>query len=277
MAQANEQPKPSFCQNLSQQCSSFGKFLYNSDTGEVIGRNGQSWAKIGFFYLIFYGFLAGFFSAMLAVFLSTIEKPEEGGKPKLTQFIENQPGLTRLGSGLESYDSRANSSGYADSLIKIFEGIKNNTVYKGECPIAKTDNATIKPCYALFISYGDCKPDMADISKSMFGLKDKKPCVFIRINKVYGWVPSGSGNYLKLSCGGPGFLKQFPTDGFLLNGFPYQGDRSMELPFVAVQVDATTAVNVKCDLKGDDIEISDSYNPARSFGKIAIKDIKATN
>ena len=64
-------------------------------------------------------------------------------------------------------------------------GIKNNTVYKGgECPIAKTDNATQKPCYAPFTSYGNCKPDMTDMSKSMFGLKEKKPCVFIRINKV---------------------------------------------------------------------------------------------
>jgi len=274
MAQANEQQKPSFCQNLSQQCSSFGKFLYNSDTGEVLGRGGKSWAKIGFFYLVFYAFLTGFFVAMMAVFLSTVESPEEGGKPKLTQFIANQPGLTRLGSSFGSYDSAANSSAYADSLIKIFEGIKNNTVYKGECPMTKTDNATIKPCYAPFTSYGDCKPDMTDMSKSMFGLKDKKPCVFIRINKVYGWVPSGSGDYLKLSCSGSGFIKQFP-EGFLLNGFPYQGDRSMELPFVAVQVDATMSVDVKCDLQGDGIEISDSYNPSRSFGKIAIKEISA--
>lgn len=273
MAQENEQQKPSFCQNLSQQCSSFGKFLYNSDTGEVLGRGGQSWAKIGFFYLVFYGFLAGFFCAMLAVFLSTIEKPGDGGKPKLTQFIANQPGLTRAGSSFGSYDSKANSSEYAESLIKIFEGIKNNTVYKGECLVGK--NNTNKPCYAPFSSYGDCKPDMADISKSMFGLKQKKPCVFIRINKVYGWTPSGSGDYLKLACSGEGFLQQFPTEGFLLSAFPYQGHRSVELPFVAVQVDATKSVNIKCDLQGDGIEISESYNPARSYGKIAIKDITA--
>ena len=48
-------------------------------------------AKIGVFYLNFYGCLAGFFSAMLAVFMSTLNKPGEGG-PKLTQFIKNQAG-----------------------------------------------------------------------------------------------------------------------------------------------------------------------------------------
>lgn len=49
----------------------------------------------------------------------------------------------------------------------------------------------------------------------------------------------------------------------------------MELPFVAVKVDATKSVNVKCYLQGDGIEVSDSYNPARSYGKIAITDISA--
>lgn len=49
----------------------------------------------------------------------------------------------------------------------------------------------------------------------------------------------------------------------------------MELPFVAVQVDATKSVEVKCDLQGDGIEVSDSYNPSRSYGKILIKDISA--
>lgn len=280
MAQSGQE-KPTFGQKLSGQCSSFGKFLYNSETKQVLGRDGQSWAKIGFFYLVFYAFLAGFFCAMLAVFMSTIESPEDGGKPKLTQFISNQPGLTRLGTNdllktLNGYDSSANTSAYADSLINIFKGIENNNVYKGVCPETKSDNVT-KPCSAPFSSYGDCKP-AANISESMFGLKDKKPCVFLRINKVYDWMPSGSasasGNYLKLTCSGPGFVAQFP-DGFLLNGFPYKGEKSIELPFVAVQVDASTTVNVKCFLSGEGIAVSDSYNPSRSFGKIQLKEISA--
>ena len=55
----------------------------------------SSLVKIGVFYLIFYGFLAAFFSAMLTVFLSTLNDPENGGAPKLVQFIENKPGKSK--------------------------------------------------------------------------------------------------------------------------------------------------------------------------------------
>jgi len=279
MAQSGEAEKPNFCQRLSQQCSSFGKFLYNGENGEVMGRSGNSWAKIGFFYLVFYGFLAGFFSAMLAVFMTTIEQPEDGGKPKLTQFIANKPGITRLDSYmmnlLDGYDANSTSSKYAQEMQKFFEKIKNNTLYKGECPIERNETVE-RPCYAPFSIYGDCAPE-ADLSKSMFGVKDKKPCVFIRINRVRDWIPSGSDPYLEVKCkdanNEKALLNQWPK-GFLMNGFPYMGG-DYELPYVALQLDATKTVKVQCTLVGEGISVSDSFNSARSFGKIQITGVSA--
>ena len=48
-------------------------------------------AKITVFFLIFYGCLAGFFAAMLNIFLTTIPEREMG--PKRTGFLENRPGI----------------------------------------------------------------------------------------------------------------------------------------------------------------------------------------
>jgi len=274
MASSGDDVKPTFCQKVGTGCSSFGNFLYNSETKTVMGRSGQSWAKIGVFYLVFYGFLAGFFSAMLAVFMTTVELPENNGKPKLTQYIENKPGLTRLDRTfrLGGYDSSQNSSSYANNLIAIFKEIKENkdSIYDGPCPATGPNNGS-KPCYLDFSSYGACAP--ADpLDESMFGLKDKKPCVFIKINKVYGWIPKGN-DYLELSCSGEGFAGTFPSQGFRLAGFPFKGVKGHRLPYVAVQVDATKKVSVKCFLKGEGISVSDSYNKARSFGNILIDGI----
>lgn len=273
MADNGEEQKPTFCQKLSTGCTNFGNFLYNKENGEVMGRSRRSWAKIGVFYLFFYGFLAAFFTAMLAVFMTTIDRPEDGGRPKLTQYIENQPGLTRLDRGkpLTSYNSTANKLPYVERLIKIFEDIQSNKYYKEACSLTK-ENVT-KPCYAPFNLYGDCQPDPTDIKKSTFGLRDKKPCIFIKINKVFGWVPAGD-KFLALKCSGSGFIKTFP-EGFLLNGFPYEGEKTHHLPFVAVQVDATKSVNIKCRLDGEGVKVSDSYNPSRSYGNIQIEDISA--
>jgi sodium/potassium-transporting ATPase subunit beta len=300
MANSGEEEKPTFFQNLSNGCSSFCHFLYNKDNGEVMGRSGRSWAKIGVFYIFFYGFLAAFFIAMLAAFMSTIERPEDGGAPKLTQFIENQPGLTRLDREflLEKYSPSANTSDYAKALIKIFKGISSSSVYKGPCnetkptlaptvvPTGNNTNSTnsttpttpapdTRPCFVPFSLYGECQPDPNDIDKSMFGLKEKKPCVFIKINKVFGWVPDVGSEFLNVICRGTGYIGHYPK-GFLIEGFPFKGAKGHHLPFVAVQVDATLDVDVKCSLdERQDMKVSDSYNPTRSYGNILIEDIEA--
>ena len=70
-----------------------------------------------------------------------------------------------------------------------------------------------------------------------------------------------------------GFLQTFPR-GFLLNGFPFTGEKSQQLPFVAEQIDATKSVEIECKL-GNGIKVSESFNPSRSYGNILIEDVKA--
>lgn len=45
-------------------------FIWNSEKKEFCGRNGASWAKVSFFYSIFYACLGAFFIGMLSVFFS---------------------------------------------------------------------------------------------------------------------------------------------------------------------------------------------------------------
>ena len=42
----DEDEKKGCCQKLSDGCSNFGTFLYNAETGQVMGRSGKSWGKL---------------------------------------------------------------------------------------------------------------------------------------------------------------------------------------------------------------------------------------
>jgi len=261
MADADDNEK-SCCQNFCDGLSSFSNFLYNKESGLVLGRTGKSWAKIGFFYLIFYGFLAGFFSGMLAVFLSTLNNPDDGLGPKLTQFVENQPGLTRIGKLDLQYNKTAGSDDINNYVNSVTEYFKKFDAITKKCATNETGMPENEDCSFDTSLLKDCK----DVRKS---LEDGFPCVFVKINKVYGWVPkSNDGDgFLTLSCSAGATV--FPK-GFQISGFPFRGQKNFELPIVAVKFNRTKYKKVDCVLQGQGIQISESFVPHRAFGKIRI-------
>jgi hypothetical protein len=70
-------------------------FIWNARTREFLGRDGASWAKIAFFYAIFYTCLASFFVGMLAVFVSFMprDKPTYFGESSTMSQRGLNPGL----------------------------------------------------------------------------------------------------------------------------------------------------------------------------------------
>jgi len=265
MADADGSDNKGCWQKFTDGLSGFSHFLYNAETGQVMGRSGKSWAKIGFFYLIFYGFLAGFFSGMLAIFLTTINDPEEGG-PKLTQYVENQPGLTRLEASFnfKHYNRTKGSNDITAYVKSIGEFLKrykaptcNTTDEVGEVGMPKD-----KLCYFNTVLLGDCE-DPED------SLLQGAPCVYVKINKVFGWVPKSNDGkgFLKLTCSSGAEVK---PAGFQISAFPFRGQKDFELPIVAVKINITETQQVDCYLEGKGIQLSDSYVPYRAYGRIRI-------
>jgi len=271
--------KKGCCEKLGDGLSNFAKFLFNRETGQVMGRSGESWLKIGIFYLIFYGFLAAFFSAMLTVFLKTLNYPEDGGAPKLTQFIENKPGLTytKLPKSLgglrdgnaTSKDIDSYNATISEMLLKFSDFSKNQC--EGRiCADNPEGMPAGKDCAFNTTMLEDCGLKGAP----EYGLKDKKPCVYIKINKVFNWVPAETkdiGNFLKLKCNGGEGVKPIPA-GFHIGSFPFRGQKDFQLPLVAVQIDLTKykGEKVVCQLEGPNIEVSESSVPHRAFAKVQI-------
>ena len=271
--------KKSFGQKCNERCHNLRKFIWNGETKEFMGRTGSNWAKIGLFYLIFYGFLAGFFAAMLAIFLSTLNPVDGEGGPTLTQFIKNQPGLTRLDQTNGRLPTSYNISDtklqerYRDLVKNFLKGYNDTNFYSNDtCDPANLSGtpAGKKPCRFNTSLLADCSGD----TDSTFGLAKGRPCIFIRINKVFNWVPEppiAGSNYLHLECTGDAIVR---PKGFLISAFPFRGQKGYQPPIVSVQVNATSsASDIECHLVGKDISVSSSSLPERAFGKIKLEKI----
>lgn len=286
--------KKTCCEKTKDSCDGFGRFLYRKQERQdgqqeilVMGRNGSSWAKIGFFYICFYGFLAGFFSAMLIVFLSTLNDPQakaaevgpNGIGPKLIQFLadnelEVAPGLTWVNSDMSSSQAFHEKT---DTYMKDLNLIANDKSrepcseddegYEGETQCRFNMNATNVKCQ----------------NTTSFGYNETKPCLFVKMNKVWRWIPMAdeeNPKVLKLECKAEGAKEVTVINGgFQKSAFPFKGQSDYMTPPVAVQVTLETdpetkktkPVTVKCELKGKGVVPSESFVASRAYGKVQMK------
>jgi len=167
--------------------------IYDADKGTFLGRTGASWLKITVFYIAYFAFLAGLFTASIQLMQSQL--PQEDGqykKPKLNTRL-NIPGLNyfpkfaadvpaqkeRLGKndGIAFYWQDGKKDGdngyqyYVDQTNEVFKSYSNSA----DCPGCKDfDTKTLGAC---------ANPQTA--------WDAGKPCVYFRLNRVIDWQPVG--------------------------------------------------------------------------------------
>ena len=263
-------------------------FLLDPDNGTILGRTPLSWLKITCFYILFYCCLAAFSIGLFYVFLQTIPDKSSGPKWQLdASLIGSNPGQLKLAlrssshcslSGLASKPTGTRSSlltlkltdgaddGAGDSNINVARRVKEFLDVWNEEVTGNYSRFDVK-------SLGDC-------AKYPYGFIDAekkpiKPCIFMKLNRMIGWVPQpitldGSDsealppafkdhvegqndkNQVFVDCQGKTGLDQelvedgitfWPASrGFPIKYFPfsgYQGDArtGYQSPLVAVQFD----------------------------------------
>lgn len=176
---------------------SFKIFLWNGETSEFLGRTASSWGKILFFYTIFYACLAGFFIGLLAIFWQTLDT--ERPKWQLHEsLIGTNPGLgfrpmppeAHLGSTLIWYKSNRpdNMIYWHDTINKFLEDYvdpKNEENIDDGCTYDRPARDG-KYCPFKIESLDNCSPGKTD---KKYGFPIKKPCVYLKLNKIYNWTP----------------------------------------------------------------------------------------
>lgn len=240
--------------------------IWNPQKKEFLGRTGSSWAKIGVFYIIFYSCLAGFFAIMMVGFFATLDE-NAPTMQKMYSLIKQNPGMGfrpmyNKDSTLVKFNA-SNETTYQQEIDDIIYYLRVNSYLDDKNHTSNiTHNTDGTKLFSIDeATVGGCPYYPNDRYKS-FGYGDGKPCVMLKINKVFDWMPENfdndtagadfkkaavaamrhdpDPNQIGVSCEGendgdidnlgePSFS---PSNGFSFEYFPYKGDKQYRAPIV---------------------------------------------
>jgi len=186
--------KKSFKEKSSQQLRSCGKFMWNKEDRTCMGRTGLGWIKILGFYLCFYAAIAALWAVCMAVFLQTLDPNAPTQQHKYSMLKDNPgmglwPAKNASDSTLIYFSTNVSStySYYTNSLSTLLSGYTNTSTSElfMNCD-SGADNANFSVACAFDIGVlgSQCT------AENQFGYSSCKPCILLRINKIYDWQPA---------------------------------------------------------------------------------------
>jgi len=175
----------------------FSWFMYDKETGAIMGRTPKSWALITIFYIIYYACLAGFWALMLVIFFQFIQVDQ----PKWQQdnsLIGRSPAL---GVRPKQLDSMIDSSMIAfnkdsetgsDSLDGWKTWADRSKAFLDEKYKKANENGLECTAPGQATDGKFCRFKVENIEKFCgpnFGFDRGHPCILLKLNKIYGLVP----------------------------------------------------------------------------------------
>ncbi|XP_065358384.1 sodium/potassium-transporting ATPase subunit beta-1 [Calliphora vicina] len=261
---------------------SIGQFIHNSKDGTYFGRTPKSWGQLMLFYGIFYIVLAGLFTICLETLFSTLSEKEP--KWKLGEsLIGTNPGMgyrpltdeMDLGSVIKFHTQQNESKKKWINLLDDYMKDYNGSHVGKICGFNQTHHEN-DVCHVDINQFGDCS------SQKEYGYNNSRPCVFLKLNKIFGWLPEYYDDPVELpedmpaqlkahikdvkplerqqiwiSCDGTnaadrehlGEVKFYPSQGFPAYYYPFINQPGYLSPLIAVQFEKlpmNQMVNIEC-------------------------------
>ncbi|KAM3857215.1 sodium/potassium-transporting ATPase subunit beta-1b [Diretmus argenteus] len=273
------------------------KFMYNSETGEVLGRTGGSWFKILAFYLIFYGCLAGIFIGTIQALLLTLSnyKPtwqDRVAPPGLSHTPVSEKSEVSFNlNDVETY--LRYTKALREFLAKYDDETQKDQMKYEDCGTEpgdyknrgdlESDVGIRKACRFSRTLLGPC----SGIEDREFGFKEGKPCIVVKLNRIVNFrprpptnndsipddaQPKVQPNIIPIYCtnkreedaGKIGEIKYYGIGGgFPLQYYPYYGKLlhpQYLQPLVALHftnLTMNTELRIECKVFGDNIGYSE--------------------
>lgn len=264
-------------------CQKFRQYFWNRQDHTVCNRTGGNWLKLTIFYLTFLTIIFGLLLVFLFVstnILRGLNTPlvPKNNLAKISPGVGFHPNIVNKNSPLIWYNVHQQSYAdvhaeqyvrYVDRFLAKYEDTENSFRYT-DCTRAKRKPGTL--CLFQKNQLGPC-------GAGDYGYMDKKPCFYLKLNKLRGWTPEfyetddlpremprhlqntvqneTYSKYIWVHCEGVnphdqqhvGAISYFPKQGFMGDFFPYDGSKDYLPPLVAVKLDNIRPgflVNIKC-------------------------------
>lgn len=175
---------------------SFGQFLFEKETGKVLGRTTKNWGQLILFYLAFYVVLAALFAVCMQTLLATMN--HQYPKWQLdASLIGTNPGLgyrpmpDEPDTGAMIHYASANKTEvkfWVNRINEFLAPYKDHTLLPGGgtnqviCDF-KTPPTGGNVCAVEVNKLAPC------VAEDGYSYNKSAPCIFIKLNRIYGWVP----------------------------------------------------------------------------------------
>lgn len=200
-------------------------FMFNSKTREILGRTIISWGKLILFYLLFCSILALLWGLCMGVFLQTLDfyipshiqglvgsNPALGFRPvggigsynKKTGNIEGESVYSSLiwfkhGAGgnwqyhkknIDDFLEQYEPGFFANQGASLTKCDFENTPLQARDAFGDISRVTQdKSCEFNKEWLSDQNADYKCITQEDFGYRHGKPCILLKMNRIYEWVP----------------------------------------------------------------------------------------
>nr|XP_056718037.1 potassium-transporting ATPase subunit beta [Euleptes europaea] len=272
----------------SQRMENFQRFVWNPDTGQLMGRTLINWVWISLFYVAFYVVVTGLFILSIYSLMKTLNPYTPDYQDRL-----KSPGVTlrpdKYGEkGLEIYYSLSSNNsweGFVTSL-ESFLAAYNESKQRDNINCTGEDYFTQNSFHLPNHTKYSCKftremlQNCSGLPDPTFGYSEGKPCLIIKMNRIINFRP-GNGTAPRVICTTledekPVTAEYYPANGtFSLHYFPYYGCKAQPSyvnPLVAVKllnISLNKEEAIVCRVVGAGITSGNAHDPYE--GKVEFK------